>query len=177
MKRICAAVVILILLFGCTRGPRPALHSVPARSENLILIQFFDFPPQIATNVRMQFISNFGQLIAYEIQNSLKRDGFPKVIVVRPGEILENADVLVRGSILRVSGGNFSQRMFGELFGFGASEVGAVGDLINMKTGRPITGFSFSSTSKWNGLDNEASVRQDLAAVARQIAHLVAQYQ
>ncbi len=176
MKRIWLAVMILVLLFACVRGPRPALHSVPARSENLILVQFFEFPPQIATNVRLGYIGNFGQLIAYDIQTSLKRNGFPKVIVVRPGEML-NGDILVRGSIIEVSGGNFSHRMFGELFGFGASEVRAVGELIDMRTGRPFTGFSFSSASRWNGLDNEASVRENLLAVGRQIAHLVAQYQ
>jgi hypothetical protein len=180
MKRIFPAVMILFLLSGCVRGPQPALQSLPTRSENLILVQFFEFPPQIATNVQTGFVSNFGQLIAYDIQASLKRNGFPRVIVVKPGESVPGevkaADLLVRGSIIRVSGGNFLNRLFGEVFGFGASEVRAVGELLDLKTGVPRTGFSFSKKSRWNGLNNEAAVRENLSAVAFQISQLVAQY-
>jgi hypothetical protein len=177
MKKIFPAVIalMLFLLPACVRGPQPASQSQPTRSENPILVQFFEFPPQVATHVQSQFVANFGELIAYDIQSSLKRNGFPRVFVVKPGEALK-ADLLVRGSIIRVSGGNFFHRVSGELFGFGASEVRAEGELVDLKTATPLTGFSFSKKSRWSGLNNEAAVRENLADVAFQIAQLVGQY-
>ncbi len=176
MKRLVPVLIILVLLCSCWKSPQTSIKAPPLRSEKIVLVQFFEFPPQIATDVQPGAVRHFGEFIAYDIQTWLKKSGFPKVIAVKPGESI-SGDILVRGAIIRVSGGNYYHRLFGEVFGFGASEVRADGELIDIKAGIPLTGFSIADKSRWTSLKNEAAVRENLSAVARQIAQVVAQYE
>jgi hypothetical protein len=145
-------------------------------SGKTILIQHFDFYPEMATNVDRSLVEGFGEVIAFDVQKNLKKAGFIHPIVVKVEERLEG-DFLIKGTITRVSGGNVQQRIFGELFGFGATEVRAMGEVVDLKTSRSLVGFSFAKQSKWTRLPNEAAVRENISEIAQEIAEVIIQRQ
>jgi hypothetical protein len=167
---------ILLLLaaffaFGCA-AERPGLivQSYPLDlAGKVILIRHFEFDPEIATGVRKEAVRHFGEFIALDLQRFLKGAGFRQTLVVAPGEAAEG-EILIRGTILKVNGGDAGQRRYLELFGFGATEVKATGELMDLGSSRAILAFSFTKNSHYTLLDNESAVRENLREIAGEIA-------
>ena len=178
MKRILLLALTLFFLFGCaTEWPGLVVQSYPFNPEGkAILIQHFDFAPQIATGVNQGAVRDFGEAMALDIQRFLRNAGFRHPLVITPGE-LARGDILIQGTITRVQGGDARQRKLGELFGFGATEVKAVGEIIDLATSRSILAFSFTKQSHYTWLDNEAAVRENLREIAREVAAALIQMQ
>ncbi len=178
MKRIPFSALTLFLLFGCAaEKPGLIVQSYPFNpAGKTILIQRFDFAPQIATNVNQEAVRNFGEAIALDIQRFLRNAGFRHPLVVDPGEPAKG-DILIRGTVSRVDGGDARQRRFGESFGTGATEVAATGEVIDLATSRSILAFSFTKQSQYTWLDNEAAVRENLRQIAQEVARALIQMQ
>jgi hypothetical protein len=171
MKRIFLVSLTLWALAGCA-PERPGLivQSYPFNpAGKAVLIQCFAFNPEIATAVDKERVRGFGESIALDIQTSLKNAGFRHPLVITPGEAAKG-DVLIQGSITRVHGGDLRQRQLLETFGFGATEVRAAGEVIDLATSRSILGFSFTKQSHYSWLDNESAARENLREIAREIA-------
>ena len=96
--------------------------------------------------------------------------------MIAPGEPAKG-DVLIQGSITRVHGGDLQQRRLVETFGFGATEVRAIGEVIDLATSRSILAFTFTKQSHYTWLDNETAVRGNLREIAREIAAAFVQMQ
>lgn len=176
MKSILFILSGVLVFCGCgTTIPGMVVQTVPFNpSGKTILIQHFDFYPEMATDVDRSSVAGFGEVIAFDVQNYLKKAGFRYPIVVKVGEHLEG-DLLIKGTITRVSGGNVDQRIFGELFGFGATDVRARGEVVDLKTSRSLVGFSFAKQSRWTRLPNEAAVRENISEIAQEIAKVIIQ--
>jgi len=112
-----------------------------------------------ATNVDSSSVQKFGETIAFDIRNYLSRAGFKNPVVVQAAEPFKG-DFLIMGTITRVSGGDVQQRRYLELFGFGATEVKAAGEVMDIKTSTSLVGFSFTKRSHYIWKDNEAAVRK-----------------
>lgn len=178
MKRILSLALTLFFLFGCA-AQRPGLvvQSYPFDPKGKsILIQCFDFAPQIATNVNQEAVQNFGEAIALDIQRFLRSAGFRHPLVIARGEAAKG-DILIQGTISRVNGGDALQRKVGETFGFGATEVTATGDVVDLATFRSILAFAFTKQSHYTWLDNEAAVRENLRQIAQEVATALIQMQ
>ena len=178
MKRILFFVLTLFLLFGCA-AERPSLvvQSYPFNpAGKAILIQSFDFAPQIATNVNQGAVENFGEAIALDIQRFLRNAGFRHPLMIAPEEQAKG-DILILGTITRVDGGDARQRKLGEIFGFGATEVTATGEVIDLATSRSVLAFSFTKRSQYTWLDNEDAVRENVREIAQEIATALIQMQ
>jgi len=176
MKSILFILSGVLVFCGCGATiPGMVVQTVPFNpSGKTILIQHFDFYPGMATDVDRSSVAGFGEVIAFDVQNYLKKAGFRYPIVVKVGEQLEG-DFLIRGIITRVSGGNVHQRIFGELFGFGATDVRARGEVVDLKTSRSLVGFSFAKQSRWTRLPNEAAVRENISEIAQEITKVITQ--
>lgn len=179
MKVIFFIILSLSTLSGC--GPTlPGMPSMVVKTYpfnpagKMILIQHFDFNPEFATNVDPSSVQKFGEVIAFDIRNYLSRAGFKYPVVVRAAEPFEG-DFLIIGTITRVSGGNVQQRRYLELFGFGATEVKAVGEVIDIKTSTSLVGFSFTKRSHYTWNNNEAAVRENIREIAQEIAEVIVQ--
>jgi hypothetical protein len=178
MKRILFLALILFFFLGCA-AQRPGLvvQSVPFNPKGKsILIQRFDFAPQIATHVSQEAVQNFGEAIALDIQRFLRNAGFRHPLVIARGEAAKG-DILIQGTVSRVDGGDALQRRLGETFGFGATEVTATGDVIDLATSRSILAFAFTKQSHYTWLDNEAAVRENLRQIAQEVATALIQMQ
>jgi hypothetical protein len=178
-------IALVILSFFAFSGCGPTLPGTPSMvvkshpfnpAGKTILIQHFDFNPELATDVDPSLVKNFGGGIAFDIQNHLKKAGFKYPVVVQPAEPFAG-DFLIKGTITRVSGGNVQQRKYLELFGFGATEVKAVGEVIDLKTSTSLVAFSFIKRSHYTWKDNEAAVRENISEIAREIAQVIIQSQ
>ncbi len=171
MKRMPITILILCLLCGCApERPGLVVQSYPFSPKGkAILIQHFDFSPELATSVEKGAVAGFGESIALDIQRFLKEAGFRYPLVIAPGEQAKG-DILIRGTITRVYGGDVQQRMWAESFGFGATEVKASGEIVDVATLKSILAFSFSKQSHYTWLDNEAAVRENLREIAKEIA-------
>ena len=178
MKRILFFALTLFLLFGCApEKPSLVVQTYPFNSAGkAVLIQCFDFAPQIATNVNQEAVQDFGEAIALDIQRFLRNAGFRHPLMIAPGE-QALGDILIRGSVTRVNGGDARQRKLGEIFGFGATEVTATGEVIDLATSTSILAFSFTKQSQYTWLDNEAAVRENLREIAQEIATALTQMQ
>ncbi len=178
MKRILFLALILFSLYDCA-PQRPGLvvqsYLFDPKGKS-ILIQRFDFAPQIATHVSQEAVQDFGEAIALDIQRFLRNAGFRYPLVIAPGEQAKG-DVLIQGTISRVDGGDALQRKLGETFGFGATEVTATGEVIDLATSRSILAFSFTKQSHYTWLDNESAVRENLREIAQEIATALIQMQ
>jgi hypothetical protein len=139
-----------------------------------ILIQYFEFNPEIATNVDRPSVEKFGELISFDIQKYLKRAGFKNPLVVQAKEPLEG-DLLIKGTITGVSGGSLQQRKYLELLGFGATEVKVVGEVLDIKTSLSLAAFSFTKRSHYTRKGNEAAVRENIGEIAQEIARVILQ--
>jgi len=180
MKVIFFIILSLSTLSGCA----PILPGMPSMvvktypfnpAGKMILIQHFDFNPEIATNVDRSSVQKFGEVIAFDIRNYLSRAGFKYPVVVQAAEPFEGGDFLIIGTITRVSGGNVQQRRYLELFGFGATEVMAVGEVIDIKTSTSLVGFSFTKRSHYTWKNNEAAVRENIREIAQEITKVIVQ--
>jgi len=171
MKCILLFALTFFFSFGCAaERPGLILQSYPFNpAGKAILVQRFDFSPQIATNVNQEAVRNFGEAIALDIQRYLRTAGFRHPLVIDPGE-LARGDVLIRGTISRVDGGNAQQRKLGETFGFGATEVTVTGEVIDLPASRSVLAFSFTKQSPYTWLENEAAVRENLRQIAQEVA-------
>jgi hypothetical protein len=172
---LCAAIFLLSFV-GCA-GNQPSLvaYSYPFNAGGrAILIQHFAFNPGISTNVNQGAVQKFGELIALDIQRFLGNANFDHPLVIGPGEKAKG-DFLIRGTITRVHGGDFRERRSFEVFGFGATEVRAVGEVVDLASSRSVAAFSLTKQSSYTWLDNESAVRENLREVAREIAAILIQ--
>jgi hypothetical protein len=177
--------LLVILSFFAFSGCAPTLSDMPSGvvipypfnpAGKTILIQPFYFYPELATNVDRSFVEKFGEIIAADVQNCLKKGGFRYPVVVwTEGQL--KGDLLITGTIKRVSGGHATHRKLFELFGFGATKVTAVGEIIDTKTARSLVGFSFTKRSHYTWQENEAAVRENVSEIAQEIAQVIIQSQ
>src|SRR5512143_3660774 len=108
------ALCVLVTFFfwaGCAaEKPSLVVHSYPFNPRGKsVLVQHFACNPEISTNLNKGAVQRFGELIALDIQRSLKNAGFQHPLVIAPGEESQG-DFLVRGTITRVHGGDLRQR-------------------------------------------------------------------
>ncbi len=169
--------MIAVLSACAPTRPDMIVQNVPfTTSGKLILIEPFDFSPAIATNVDPSSVSAWGTLLAYDIQNSLKKAGFFRSIVIAQGE-KASGDFLIKGRITRASGGNLTHRIFLELFGYGATEVAAMGEVVDVQAWQSLVGFAFTRQSPWTWLENEDAVRHNLREIGEAVAQVLIQNQ
>jgi len=163
-------------LVGCAaEKPSLVVRSFPFDpSGKAILIQHFDFNPEISTNVKMVAVQKFGELIALDIQRVLKDAGFQHPLVIAPGEQVKG-DFLIQGTITRIHGGDLRERQGLEAFGYGATEVRALGEIVELAAARSVAAFSLVKQSSYTWLDNEAAVRENLREIAQEIAAILIQ--
>jgi hypothetical protein len=174
MKRFLLILLTVFFPFGCAERPGLVVQSSPLNlSGKTILIQHFDFNPEIATGVRKGAVANFGELIALDLQRLLKAAGFRNTVVVAPAESA-HGDILIKGTILRVHGGDALQRRTLELFGFGATEVKAMGEVTDLASSKTVLAFSLTKGFHYTWLDNEPAVRDNLREIAEEIAAALA---
>jgi hypothetical protein len=176
MKRVFFLFLAVLLGAGCAaEKPSLVVHSFPFDpAGKAILIQHFDFNPEISTNVQKLAVQGFGELIALDIQRVLKSAGFQHPLVIAPGEEAKG-DFLIQGTITRVHGGDLRERQLFEAFGFGATEVRATGEVVDLTAARSVTAFSLVKQSSYTWLDNEAAVRENLREIAQEIAAILIQ--
>jgi len=163
-------------LAGCAaEKPSLVVHSYPFNPQGkAVLVQHFAFNPEISTSLNKGAVQRFGELIALDVQRFLKDAGFNHPLVIAPGEQAKG-DLLITGSITRVYGGDAQKRRFLESTGFGATEVRAVGEVIDLAASRSVAAFSLVKQSSYTWLDNESAVRENLREVAREIAAILIQ--
>ncbi len=167
--------VLLIFLLGCA-ADRPSLvvQSYPFNpAGKAFLIEYFAFDPDISTGVKRDAVQSFGEIVSLDIQRYLKEAGFRLPIVIPPGEPAKG-DVLVKGAIIRVQGGDLRKRRWLESTGFGTTEVKATGQVIDLASSRSVLAFSLTKQSHYTWLDNEAAVRENLREIAREVAAAIA---
>ena len=176
----CATLYALCVLFafsfmaGCAvEKPSLVVHSYPFNPQGkAVLVQHFACNPEISTNLNKGAVQRFGELIALDIQRSLKNAGFQHPLVIAPGEESQG-DFLIRGTITRVHGGDVWERRWFESFGYGATEVRATGEIVDLAASRSVAAFSLVKQSYYTWLDNESAVRENLREVAREIAAIL----
>jgi hypothetical protein len=173
MKRFLWVISSFFLFSGCVSGPEMVVQAQPFRSKDkAILIQHFAVYPEMASQVDKEFVQQLGANLAYDIQSCLRKAGFSRPLVIAPGEPGEG-DLLIKGAITRVAGGNVHQRMSLELFGFGATEVRAYGEVTDVQSSIPIAGFSSSKQSHYSWLNNELAVRENVKEIAEAISQVL----
>lgn len=163
-------------LAGCAaEKPSLVVHSYPFNPEGkIILVQHFAFNPEISTSLNKGAVQKFGELIALDVQRNLKNAGFQHPLVIAPGEE-SKGDFLIKGTITRVHGGDVRERRWFESFGYGATEVRATGEIVDLAASRSVAAFSLVKQSSYTWLDNEFAVRENLREVAREIAAILIQ--
>ena len=166
----------VFLLFGCAaEKPSLVVYSFPLDpAGKAILIQHFDFNPEISTQVKKEAVLKFGELIALDIQRGLKAAGFQHPLVVAPGE-QSRGDLLIKGTITRVHGGDSRERKWFEVFGYGATELRVSGEIVDLAGARSAAAFSLVKQSSYTWMDNEAAVRENLREIAQEIAAILIQ--
>ena len=174
MKRAFFLLLAVLAGAGCAaEKPSLVVYSFPFDpAGKAILIQHFDFNPGVSTKVDQTAVKNFGELIALDIQRFLGNAHFDHPLVIAPGE-RARGDFLILGTITRVNGGDAQERRMFEVFGFGATEVRAVGEVVELATSRPVASFSLVKQTSYGWLDNESAVRENLREVAREIAAIL----
>ncbi len=163
-------------LAGCAaEKPSLVVHSYPFNPRGKsVLVQHFACNPEISTNLNKGAVQRFGELIALDIQRFLKNADFQHPLVIAPGEESQG-DFLIRGTITRVHGGDVRERRWFESFGYGATEVRATGEIVDLAASRSVAAFSLVKQSSYTWLDNESAVRENLREVAREIAAILIQ--
>ncbi|MBP1722346.1 MAG: hypothetical protein H6Q44_51 [Deltaproteobacteria bacterium] len=164
------------LLAGCaTEKPSLVVYSFPLDpAGKAILVQHFDFNPEISTQVKKEAVQKFGELIALDIQRGLKAAGFQHPLVVAPGE-QSRGDLLIKGTITRVHGGDSRERKWFEVFGYGATELRVSGEIVDLAGARSAAAFSLVKQSSYTWMDNDAAVRENLREIAQEIAAILIQ--
>lgn len=168
----------LSFFVGCAaEKPSLVVYSFPLDpAGKAILIQHFDFNPEISTNVNKGAVQGLGEWIALDIQRVLKSAGFQHPLVIAPGELAEG-DLLIKGTINRVHGGDHRERKGFEVFGYGATEVRVRGEIVELAAARSAAAFSLVKQSSYTWLDNESAVRENLREIAQEIAAILIQAQ
>ncbi|HSR11616.1 MAG TPA: DUF4410 domain-containing protein [Thermodesulfobacteriota bacterium] len=165
----------LLLLAACGPAERGGLvvqtSPYSLRGET-ILIEHFEFNPVAAQRVDPAAVKELGELMAMDIQRSLKESGFQKAIVIGPGEKVEGG-VLLTGRIVRVDGGSAWQRRLFEIFGVGATEVKVAGEMANLPDSTAPLGFFFAKRSHYSWEGNEAAIRRNIREIARDVVREV----
>jgi hypothetical protein len=163
-------------LAGCAaEKPNLVVYSYPFNpGGKTVLVQYFACNPEISTSLNKGVVQRFGELIALDIQRSLNNAGFQHPLVIAPGEEAKG-DFLIKGTITRVHGGDVRERRWFESFGFGATEVRATGEIVDLAASRSVAAFSLVKQSSYTWLDNESAVRENLREVAREIAAILIQ--
>jgi hypothetical protein len=161
-------------LAGCAaQKPSLVVHSYPFNPEGkTVLVQHFALNPEISTGLNRGAVQRFGELIALDIQRILKNAGFQHPLVIDPGEPAKG-DFLIKGTLTRVHGGDVRERRWFESFGYGATEVRAVGEVVDLASSRSVAAFSLVKQSSYTWLDNESAVRENLREIAREIAAIL----
>jgi hypothetical protein len=172
---LCAAVFLLLSVGCASEKPSLVAYSYPFSAKGrAILIQHFDFNPGVSTKVNQAAVQKFGELIALDIQRFLGNANFDHPLVIAPGE-QRKGDFLIRGTITRVQGGDSRERRTVEVFGLGATEVRAVGEVVDLAASRSVAAFSITKQSSYTWLDNESAVRENLREIAQEIAAILIQ--
>jgi hypothetical protein len=163
-------------LAGCVaEKPGLVVHSYPFNPEGkTVLVQHFALNPEISTGLNRGAVQRFGELIALDIQRLLQNAGFQHPLVIDPGEPAKG-DFLIKGTLTRVHGGDVRERRWFESFGFGATEVRATGEVVDLASSRSVAAFSLVKQSSYTWLDNESAVRENLREIAREIAAILIQ--
>jgi len=163
-------------LAGCAvEKPSLVVHAYPFNPRGkAVLVQHFACNPEISTSLNKGAVQRFGELIALDIQRFLKNAGFQHPLVIAPGEESQG-DFLIKGTITRLHGGDVRERRWFESFGYGATEVRATGEIVDLAASRSVAAFSLVKQSSYTWLDNESAVRENLREVAREIAAILIQ--
>lgn len=167
-----------LTISGCAPTmPDMIVRNYPfAAAGKFIVLEPFRFSPEISTGWNRSEEGNFGTTLALELQKRLRESRLVGTVVIAPGEEVIG-DFLVRGRITRITGGDRFHRMTFELFGYGAAEVQAMGEVVDVRTGTALTAFSFTRRSSWTWKENEGAVRENTEAIAQAIAEIVLQDQ
>jgi hypothetical protein len=172
MKKLLFA-FLLSLCFGCatTIPDRVTRLSSFEVSHKTILVQPFEFDPNIATNVEKAFVKDFGKEIAIDLLDLLHKESSNTKSLLAEGTD-EKADLLIKGVITQVEGGNKHQRIWLG-FGYGASIVSARGEVVDLKTSKTLMRFYITKKSNWTYSSSEAAVRENLQEIAQEIANSI----
>ena len=156
--------VSLLLIFGCSTTMPDRMTKLESfdPKNRIIIIQSFDFNPDIATGVNKSFVSDFGKEIAIDIKARLYSKGYKNIKI--DGDPKEG-DFLIKGKITGLSGGNKHQRIWLG-FGYGASIASARGEIIDLKKSKTLLDFNITKKSNWTYSDNEAAARENIYEIA-----------
>jgi hypothetical protein len=182
LKRFLLVVTAFLTISGCAPTmPDMIIRNYPfTAAGKFIVIEQFRFSPEISTGWNRSEGGDLGTTLALELQKRLRESRLVGTVVIAPGEEVIG-DFLVRGRITRVTGGDRFHRVTFELFGYGAAEVQAMGEVVDVRTGTALTAFSItrrsSKTWAWTWEGNEGAVRENTEAIAQAIAEVVLQEQ
>jgi len=164
--------IFIISLLGCTTTmPDRVVRTNPVElAGKTVLVHTFQFDPNIATNVERAFIKDFGKEIALDIVDLLQKDSKKcKALLFGASQ---NGDLVIKGAITQVEGGNKHQRIWLG-FGYGASIVSARGEVIDLNKSSSLLRFYITKKSNWTYSNNDAAVRENLNEIAQEIVTLL----
>ncbi len=178
LKLFILTLTVFLTISGCAPTmPDMIVRNYPfAAAGKFIVLEPFRFPPEISTGWNRTEGGNLGTTLALELQKQLRQSRLVGTVVIAPGDEVIG-DFLIRGRITRVTGGDRFHRVTFELFGYGAAEVQARGEVVDVRTGTALTAFSFTRISFWTWKENEGAVRENTEAIAQAIAEIVLQEQ
>lgn len=171
MKKIFLIILISMFLGCATTIPdrMTKLDTFDPKKDQVIIIQPFEFNPDIATNVNKAYVTDFGKEIAIDIQNCFYNHGHKNIkIDVAPKE----GDYLIKGKITEISGGNKHQRIWLG-FGYGGTIASVRGEIINLKKSNTLSVFNITKQSNWTYSNNEAAVRENIYEIAVELVNKV----
>jgi len=145
-------------------------------ANQLIVIEHFECYPETSRDLAKSFAKDLGVSLALDLQKKLRKVGPQRSLVISPGEPVIG-DLFIRGRITRLSGGNRFHRMTFELFGYGASEAQAMGEVIEVRTSTSLMAFSISRRSSWTWKGNEGGIRENIEEIAEAIVEVILQGQ
>lgn len=143
-------------------------------ADPLIVIEHFENYPEMSTGVDKSFARDLGASLALDLQRNFGKKGVQRPRVILPGEQVIG-DLLIRGRITRASGGDRFYRMTFGLFGNGASEVQAMGEVIDVKTATSLLAFSITRRSEWSWAANENAVRGNIEEISEALVKIILQ--
>jgi hypothetical protein len=172
-----AGSIFILISFACSpKVPDMTVRSNLFQSKNRsIVIQHFVCYPEMATGLSKSFAQGLGGVMALEIQKSLWRMGHLQSVVVPADESATGGDLLLRGRIIRLSGGHRLHRMTLEVFGYGRCEAQVMGEVIEMQSSTPLLSFFITRGSSWTWRGNERAIREAIEEIAESIAKHVLQ--
>jgi len=174
MKRLLLFAFFLSFPIGCaTTMPDRVTRLAPVEvTQKTILVQPFEFDPNIATNVDRAFVKDFGKEISIDLVDLMLKEA-PK-LKVQLTEGAEKGDLLIKGSITQVEGGNKHQRIWLG-FGYGASIASARGEVVDLRNAKTLMRYYITKKSNWTYSNNEAAVRENIQEIAQEIVNSILQ--